>query len=393
MVNRSTITQYTYGVFNRLMSAGSMNYTYDANGNMLTKSGGWAYSYDYENRLTSVAHNGVVVQSNCYDGDGNRVEQVAGGSTILYSYQGVNILYQKNLTSGTVTKSFYAGGIQVAQMVNYTTYYLHQDALGSIRLVMPASLITSFISNYLPYGMSYAMTGEEAFQYTGKLLDEATGLYYEGARYYDPETGRFITEDSYNGTKTDPISQNKYIYGGDNPMRYVDPTGHWLVSSYRVYGGGAEYHPTPLTTATSKDTTAVTVSRVSGMAYKLDELTHVTTQMALSASAMNGPTIGLAGGGGPTSASLALTPSTTSNSGLNWNAAGSLGILVLSVMATTAEVVFPNPTSPVGLNALGGADASVFEYLTGNPNPRIQGTEEAWWKGFWQGAICSYAGC
>lgn len=52
--------------------------------------------------------------------------------------------------------------------------YLHQDALGSTRLVMPASMTPSFDANYVPYGMSYAMMGEETFQYTGKLLDEAT---------------------------------------------------------------------------------------------------------------------------------------------------------------------------------------------------------------------------
>ena len=87
---------------------------------------------------------------------------------------GVAILDEKNLTSDTTTKSFYAGGIQVAQMVNYTISYLHQDALGSTRLVMPASMTPSFDANYVPYGMSYAMMGEETFQYTGKLLDEAT---------------------------------------------------------------------------------------------------------------------------------------------------------------------------------------------------------------------------
>ena len=85
------------------------------------------------------------------------------------------------------------------------------------------------------------MVGEELFQYTGKLLDESTGLYYEGARYYDPTTGRFITEDSYNGTLTDPLSQNRYLYAEDNPMRYVDPTGHVIVAVGS--GGGATTQP------------------------------------------------------------------------------------------------------------------------------------------------------
>ena len=135
---------------------------------------------DYKDTLVGVTCNGNVAQTNSYDGDGNRVEQVAGGSTLVYSYQGVNILYQRNLTSGVVTKSFYAGGIQVAQMVDSGVYYLHQDALGSTVLVMTATVTPSFTAKYIPYGPSLGVTGSEAFQYTGKLLDEATGLYYEG---------------------------------------------------------------------------------------------------------------------------------------------------------------------------------------------------------------------
>ena len=80
------------------------------------------------------------------------------------------------------------------------------------------------------------MTGKELFQYTGKVLDESTGLYYEGARYYDPTTGRFTTEDSYSGTETDPITRNRYVYGADDPMRHVDPTGHMSVAS-STFGG------------------------------------------------------------------------------------------------------------------------------------------------------------
>ena len=70
---------------------------------------------------------------------------------------------------------------------------------------------------------SLPMMGSEAFQYTGKLMDGVDGLYYYGARYYDPSTGTFITEDSYNGTVMDPLSQNRYVYAQDNPMKYTDP--------------------------------------------------------------------------------------------------------------------------------------------------------------------------
>ena len=234
-VNGSTTTLYTYGAFNRLASGGGTNYTYDANGNMISRNGtAWTYSYDYENRLTEVLHSGTVVQQNYYDGDGNRVEQVAGGSTLVYSYQGVDVLYQRNATSGAVTKSFYAGDIQVAKMVGGSTYYLHQDALGSTVLTMANTVAPSFKAEYAPYGPSLGVTGSEGFQYTGKLLDSVTELYYEGARYYDPTTGRFVTQDSYSGDKNDPTTMNRYVYAADNPERYVDPNGHMFIDESGV---------------------------------------------------------------------------------------------------------------------------------------------------------------
>jgi RHS repeat-associated protein len=160
-----------------------------------------------------------------------RDSRVAGSSTITYSYQGLNILYEKNVTGSTttITKHFYADGLQVAKMVGTGVYYLHPDALGSTRLVVTSTLTVKFSSNYVPYGPNYALTGKEVFMYTGKPYDAATGLYYYGARFYDPTTGRFVTEDSNNGMLSDPMSLNRYAYARDNPMKYEDPSGNAFV--------------------------------------------------------------------------------------------------------------------------------------------------------------------
>jgi len=63
--------------------------------------------------------------------------------------------------------------------------------------------INEALSNYEPYGPGVGESGLEEFRYTGKQQD-ATGLYYFGARYYDPVTGRFTTRDSVFGDLTDP---------------------------------------------------------------------------------------------------------------------------------------------------------------------------------------------
>jgi RHS repeat-associated protein len=109
-----------------------------------------------------------------------------------------------------------------------TAYYLHADALGSTRLVMTSTPSVQFSSNYRPYGLTYSMTGSETFKYTGKMYDGVTGLYYFNARWYDASTGRLITQDSYPGSRTDPLSLNRYVYARDDPERYVDPTGHGM---------------------------------------------------------------------------------------------------------------------------------------------------------------------
>ncbi|MDD4372251.1 MAG: RHS repeat-associated core domain-containing protein, partial [Anaerostipes sp.] len=62
--------------------------------------------------------------------------------------------------------------------------------------------------------------------YTGGVYDSSTGLYYLNARYYNPEDGRFLTEDTYRGESTEPDTQNLYAYCVGNPVNYVDPSGH-----------------------------------------------------------------------------------------------------------------------------------------------------------------------
>ncbi|MFB5759848.1 RHS repeat-associated core domain-containing protein [Paenibacillus medicaginis] len=63
-------------------------------------------------------------------------------------------------------------------------------------------------------------------RYSGEYWDDTTGLQYLRARWYDPGVGRFMGEDTYQGEVTDPLSLNLYTYVGNNPLIYVDPSGH-----------------------------------------------------------------------------------------------------------------------------------------------------------------------
>ena len=153
-----------------------------------------------------------------------------------------------------------------------------RPALRSVRLVTCPSMVTLYSSNFVPVGTRYAMVGKEETTYTGKPFDSATGLYYFNSRYYDPSTGRFVTEDSYQGSLNDPAALNRYVYVADNPIRYTDHTGHYMVDATR--GGGNEVPdscdapPTwtclpdtsgsQTTTTTSTTTTTTTTTSTSG---------------------------------------------------------------------------------------------------------------------------------
>ncbi|MBI4294960.1 MAG: RHS repeat-associated core domain-containing protein, partial [Chloroflexi bacterium] len=69
-----------------------------------------------------------------------------------------------------------------------------------------------------------------AQKFTGQRLD-GTGLYYYGARYYDPALARFVSADTIVPRPANPQSLNRYSYTLNNPLKYVDPTGHLVEGS------------------------------------------------------------------------------------------------------------------------------------------------------------------
>ncbi|WP_158454081.1 RHS repeat-associated core domain-containing protein [Paenibacillus durus] len=64
------------------------------------------------------------------------------------------------------------------------------------------------------------------FGYTGLGYDFTSSNTYARARYYEPEIGRFVSEDTYRGQIDDPQSLNLYTYVGNNPPKYTDPSGN-----------------------------------------------------------------------------------------------------------------------------------------------------------------------
>ena len=78
------------------------------------------------------------------------------------------------------------------------------------------------------------------FGYTGEMWDEESNLLYLRARYYEPETGRFLSRDSYEGTLKNPLGRNLYLYVQNNSVNFKDPSGH--MPSFVLNGISKEYN-------------------------------------------------------------------------------------------------------------------------------------------------------
>jgi len=136
---------------------------------------------------------------------------------------------EKALSTGLTTKFIFAGSERVAmKSSDGSFYYFHTDQLGSSSAVTDPSGNSVENLAYQPYGATQAKTGtvDVHHKYTSQELDDSTGLYFYGARYYDPALGRFISADTVIQTIRNPQSLNRYSYASNNPMRYIDPTGH-----------------------------------------------------------------------------------------------------------------------------------------------------------------------
>src|SRR5262249_54453846 len=136
------------------------------------------------------------------------------------------------------TKHVYAGGTRLVSklmvkdstVVEKSQYFYHPDHLGSSNFVTDAKVALYEHLEYFPFGETWVQeasnTQRTPYLFTAKELDEETGLYYYGARYYDPRVGQFISADPLYRDGSERLlgsSQllDRYSYGLNNPVHYV----------------------------------------------------------------------------------------------------------------------------------------------------------------------------
>jgi RHS repeat-associated protein len=175
-----------------------------------------------------------------YDGDGNRIGKSVTLNKRTDSTQylwdinhGLPQVLTESDGKGTALFTYGLGRISMADPRQGQIYYQY-DGQGSVRSLTDRKGMTRGLYAYDAFGkpLISASPVDNDFQYTGEQVDDETGLIYLRSRYYDPETGRFISRDPFAGFDTNSQSLNRYTYVQNNPVVYSDPSGkvpYWAV--------------------------------------------------------------------------------------------------------------------------------------------------------------------
>ena len=218
---------YAYQPVNKLTSTATATYSYDNNGNLISKtdaSGTTSYSFNEEHQLTQVTLASGLTVNYKYDGLGRRIQRTtSAGADERYVYDGHDALIDLNADWSVATTYFNGLGmdnhLRQASATSGVSYFL-TDHLGSTVGLTDISGTVLEQLTYDSFGNS-AVSARTRYGYTGRERDPDTGLLYYRARFYDPQLGRFVSED--------PIGLdaglNQFAYVSNNPQRATDPTG------------------------------------------------------------------------------------------------------------------------------------------------------------------------
>lgn len=272
-------TTYQYNDIYSMLRAGNTTLSYDDNGNRIhtekplaeTKYAGLGlkgtlitdYAFDVEDRLvaaqetinfaktqagTTVYVKAVVMRASySYDGMGRRVAKLVrsydlkGAPTEVllreYVYDGLSVVKEYEYVNGAIaantTNYYYANGQKVSLEQLPATgqsrqYWYTYDALGSATALLDASGTPAAEYHHDAFGrLLQGSSLLNRYLFTGQEYDAETGLYHFFARYYDPETGVWLTQDSQRGDARAPATWRRYMYVLNNPVNLTDSLGNW----------------------------------------------------------------------------------------------------------------------------------------------------------------------
>ncbi|MDE7200650.1 MAG: hypothetical protein K2O91_01795, partial [Lachnospiraceae bacterium] len=216
---RNRLTEYTKGGV-------KTQFTYDNAGNLL-KDDKAKYTYDAFNRTEKVETFDGHVQINRYDAEGLRHEMEEDGRLVQFIFRGDEIVTEEKDSS--IIRYIRGYDLIASDAESARTYYHYaSDEMSSITHIVGTTheMGEDHILNHYEYdawgnATVCEETVENRFRFNGQQYDPITQQYYLRARFYNPVIARFTQEDTYRGD-----GLNLYAYCRNNPVYYVDPSGH-----------------------------------------------------------------------------------------------------------------------------------------------------------------------
>ncbi len=216
---------YTYDDFNKMLTAGSRSFTYDADGNCTSvalQGGGTTrtYTWGYNNELKQITYSGGGTNTFSYDGIGRRVTKSDSSGNYSFVYDGDRIL-----SDGQAVYTRAGSSRLISERRGNNSEWYHSDGLTSSRTLTSSTQTVTDTFRYDVWGDMAERTGNTPtpHQFAGALGYEReadSGLYFIGTRYYDPSVGRFLSQD---------LAQwgaNWYGYAANNPVNAFDANGN-----------------------------------------------------------------------------------------------------------------------------------------------------------------------
>jgi RHS repeat-associated protein len=228
---------------NRITQFGETSYSFDERGmttSKATSQGTTNYQWDARGRLTRVTLPDNQVISYGYDALGRRASRTAGGETTSFLYDQAEVVLDR--ASNSQMAYLNSPGIDdKLRQTNPQTgpLYFLQDHLRSTTALTDSSGSVVERTEYEAFGGSSG-SSLTRFTFTGRERDNLSGLMYFRARWYDPEQGRFLSEDPAGFAG----GLNKYAYANNNPINKTDPLGlfdidvHYYLTYYLARKSG-----------------------------------------------------------------------------------------------------------------------------------------------------------
>jgi RHS repeat-associated protein len=260
----ATPSPWQYNQNNELTGQDSTSYTHDDNGSITSRTGSQPlrFQYDETGRLTRVRDgSNTTIATYYYDPFGQRLWKEVGGTKTCYLYAEQGLIAEYD-NSGIEIKSYgYLPGTANSVAPLYTKengqyYWYHNDRIGTPQQLADGTGAITWEARYTGFGKAIleTQTISNNLRLPGQYYDAETGLHYNGNRYYDPDTGRYL--------RTDPLGieggLNLYVYALNDPLMFTDPDGlvaragwnastgfydehsNTINSSLQILGGAAE---------------------------------------------------------------------------------------------------------------------------------------------------------